>query len=55
MKTAETVLNTKVTFKANDAEHKAFKLACVDSGEDMARLFRDFERQYVKRYRKRKK
>ena len=55
MKTAETEINIKVTFKANDREHKAFKLACVENDEDMSKLFREFARGYVAKHRRKKK
>jgi hypothetical protein len=54
MKTAEVEINTQVVFKANYAEHQAFKEACAANGENMARVLRDLTRRYVARHRRKK-
>jgi hypothetical protein len=55
MKTAEVEINTKVVFKANHTEHQAFKEACKENGDNMAKLLREFARKYVANTRRRKK
>ena len=52
MRTAEVYLNKQITFMANDEEHKAFKIACIDSGREMAEVMREMAREYVKRHKK---
>ena len=52
MKTAEVEINTKVVFKANYSEQEAFKQACYQNGDNMARVLREFTRRYVKRSKK---
>jgi len=54
MRVAEVELNKTVAFRANDREHKAFKLACIENDEEMAEVLRQFMRDYVKRQAKRK-
>ena len=54
MKTAEVEINTKVVFKANYTEHAAFKEACRENDENMARVLREFTRKYVAKHRRKK-
>jgi hypothetical protein len=55
MRTAEVTLNQKCTFMVNDQEHKAFKLACVEAGEDMGRALRELQRRYVREHKEAQK
>ena len=54
MKTAEVEVNTKVTFRANDADLLAFKLACVENRIDMAVVLREAMRRYVAEHKRKK-
>ena len=47
MRTAEVEVNKQVAIRVNDAEHKAFKLKCVQEGKEMAEVIRQFMRDYV--------
>ena len=47
MKTAEVEVNKKFTIAVNDAEHRAFKIACTKNGTEMAGVIREFMRGYV--------
>ena len=53
-RTAEVVLNKRVTFLANDKEHKKFKMACLEDNREMAEVLREYMRDYLKQ-RKAKK
>jgi len=53
MKSAEVEVNRKFTIAVNDAEHRAFKIACVKNGTEMAVVLREFMRDYVSRKGKR--
>jgi hypothetical protein len=48
-RTAEVVLNKRVTFLVNDKEHKKFKMACLEDDLEMARVLREYMRDYLKR------
>ena len=52
MKTAETLINSKITIKVNDVEHRAFMEACKAEGKPAARVLRDYMRRYVARREK---
>ena len=52
MRVAEVELNKSVVFRANDREHKEFKLACTDGGHEMAEVLRAYMRTYVKKHGK---
>lgn len=47
MRIAETEVNKTMAIRVNDAEHKAFKIACIERGEEMAEVVRRFMREYV--------
>lgn len=49
MRTAEVELNKSIAIRVNDAEHKAFKIACIEDGTEMAEAIRQFMRDYVSR------
>ena len=48
MRTSEVEVNKHLTFRVNDQEHKAFKIACIQEGEEMAKVLRQLVRDYVK-------
>ena len=52
MRTAEVEVNKQITVRVNDKEHKAFKLACIESNVEMALIIRQFIRDYVKAHKK---
>ncbi len=54
MRVAEVKINAQVVFRTNDREHLAFTDACKENDENMARLYRDFERAYVAKHRRKK-
>ena len=55
MRVAEVELNQRVTFLANDKEHKAFKLACVENNTEMGTVLREMQRRYVREQRESKR
>ena len=40
-------MNRKFTMAVNDAEHRAFKIACTKNGTEMAAVIRELMRDYV--------
>jgi len=52
MRTAEVEVNVQIAFRTNDKERRAFKLACMIEGEEMATVLRQFLRDYVKAHKK---
>ena len=52
MRKAEIEVNKRVTFMANEAEHRAFKVKCVSEGTEMASVLRRFMRDYVSKKKK---
>jgi len=47
MRTAEVEVNKHLTFLVNDLEHKSFKLKCIQENTEMAKVLRQFVREYV--------
>ena len=47
MRVAEIELNKTVAIRVNDAEHRKFKIKCIEDGREMAEVIREFMREYV--------
>ena len=55
MRTSEVEIDSRITVRVNKAEHRAFKLACMIEGQEMATVMRQLVRDYVAQHKDKQK